>query len=533
MLAEGRNEEVWGKYCGFLDLNLEQFMQIQKRLLQEQMQLLSNCELGQQLLGGQTPKSIAEFRQIAPLTTYKDYLDYLPTKREDALPAKPKVWMRTSGRTGEFSGKWVPCSEEFYAQISSFLVGAAILASARFKGDIRLSEQDTFLYTVAPPPYFSGIAIHAAGDGEFPFQYVPSIAEAETMSFQERLEEGFSQSLETGIGYFMGVASVLLRIGESFAGDSERSMSIRTLLRPKILFRLGRGFLNSKLQKRDILPRDIWTPKGIVASGTDVQVYKQRIKTLWGIMPLEAYGCTEFGGVAWQSWGARSKGLTMSPDSAFWEFIPEDEYNTWKLNLDYKPKTLVFDQLTPGRYVLVGTSFNGGAFIRYILGDLISVISLNDENAGIQLPQIVVESRVDDVIDMVGMVILTERAVWRAIGEMGLPNMDWILRKEYNNEINEPFLSFYVEDMDRTPEDLATDLHNVFISCIDDYSTYYDFMQKNPIKVTMLSPGTFIAYFKQMEAEHADPGHFKPPRMQSSDEVMARLTHISAEIAES
>ena len=57
--------------------------------------------------------------------------------------------------------------------------------------------------------------------------------------------------------------------------------------------RLGMAFLASKLNGRAMLPKDIWRPKGIVASGMDAHIYKQRIKELWGRDPLEAYACTE------------------------------------------------------------------------------------------------------------------------------------------------------------------------------------------------------------------------------------------------
>lgn len=32
-------KEIWEEYCGFLDLSLDKFMQIQHRLLMEQMHL--------------------------------------------------------------------------------------------------------------------------------------------------------------------------------------------------------------------------------------------------------------------------------------------------------------------------------------------------------------------------------------------------------------------------------------------------------------------------------------------------------------
>ena len=67
------------------------------------------------------------------------------------------------------------------------------------------------------------------------------------------------------------------------------------LLRPMTVYRLGKAFLTSKMGGRGMLPKDIWHPKGVVASGMDVQVYRRRIKELWGRDPSEVYACTEFG----------------------------------------------------------------------------------------------------------------------------------------------------------------------------------------------------------------------------------------------
>jgi len=33
MYEQGRQKEIWTKYLGFLDLNLDEFMEIQERLL--------------------------------------------------------------------------------------------------------------------------------------------------------------------------------------------------------------------------------------------------------------------------------------------------------------------------------------------------------------------------------------------------------------------------------------------------------------------------------------------------------------------
>ena len=71
-LKERTAQEIWQEYCGFLDLSMDDFMEIQYRLLQEQIDLLSKCGLGQRFFHGQVPKNADEFRRMVPLTTYED-----------------------------------------------------------------------------------------------------------------------------------------------------------------------------------------------------------------------------------------------------------------------------------------------------------------------------------------------------------------------------------------------------------------------------------------------------------------------------
>lgn len=89
MLEQGRKAEIWTKYCGFFDLSIDDFMEIQNRLLLEQLYILHGSEIGKKLLGERTPKSIEEFRRNVPLTRYGDYADFLLERRDDGLPVKP------------------------------------------------------------------------------------------------------------------------------------------------------------------------------------------------------------------------------------------------------------------------------------------------------------------------------------------------------------------------------------------------------------------------------------------------------------
>ena len=101
LLRQGKNEELWQRCCGFIDLSLEDFMRIQRRLLLEQIELLKKCELGRSIIGGANPTTAKEFREQVPLTTYADYAPYLLKRRMDVLPRKPILWQYTSGKSGE------------------------------------------------------------------------------------------------------------------------------------------------------------------------------------------------------------------------------------------------------------------------------------------------------------------------------------------------------------------------------------------------------------------------------------------------
>ena len=76
LLRKGKKEEVWTKHCGYLDLNIDEFMEIQERLLLEQIEYLKKSEIGMKLLGDKVPTSMEEFCNSVKLTSYKDYHPY-------------------------------------------------------------------------------------------------------------------------------------------------------------------------------------------------------------------------------------------------------------------------------------------------------------------------------------------------------------------------------------------------------------------------------------------------------------------------
>jgi hypothetical protein len=216
--------------------------------------------------------------------------------------------------------------------------------------------------------------------------------------------------------------------------------------------------------------------------------------------------------------------MIPSADCAFWEFLPEGEYNQWRADRSYQPRTLLTTEVQPGRYVLVGTSLLGGAFIRYVVGDLVSVLKISDPELGIDLPQLVVESRADDLIDLGSMVLLIERSLWQAFCHLELQCTNWVARKEVTAH-QQPVVHIYIEEASRNGR-LATDLHEALVETMADYKMYFEMTGESHVRVTPLVPGTFQGYFDAKKAEGAELGYLKPPRMQPSEKAMRQLVSI-------
>ncbi len=520
LLRQGRRAEVWSKYCGFLDLSLEEFMQIQERLLMEQVDLLSRCELGRKLLGDKVPASVDEFREAVPLTTYDHYLPYLAERREHVLPNKPLLWARTSGRSAEYQCKWAPYSRDMARKVGEFAVTAFLLASCSGKRDVRLRPDDVCLYTLAPSPYFTGVAVARGLSEQLRPRFIPRLDEGDKMQFSERVEEGFKLGLRTGIDLFYGLSSILVAIGERFErGSGAVALSV-DFLHPRLLYRVAKGLLLSKIRGRGLLPKDLWKVKGIVAGGMDTAFYRDAIEAYWGRKPLEGYGGTEMAGVALQAWNY--KGMTFLPDCNFLEFVAEEDFYRGGRDPDFQPPTVRLDEIDLGVYELVITNFHGGVFTRYRTGDLVEIVSFGDEEIGVKTPQIVFHARADGVIDIGGFTRLTEKALWQAIEESGVAYTDWAARKEYFRE--KPILHLYLElkggGADR---DVKVPIHRKLEEKDPGYAELESMLRFDPLIVTVLSPGAFARYVRERQMAGADLAHLKPPHVNPTDEVINRL----------
>lgn len=522
LYTQGQYEEIWRKYCGFVDLDLDQFMRIQTRLLEEQLKLLGASRIGQDFFGGRTPQNVDEFRKTVRLTTYADYASYFDEQREDMLPVKPRWWLHTSGRSGEYRFKLVPYTPQMVRRLGEVVTALFIFASCSGRGDFPFEPGDRMLYTMAPFPYMSGGVARAVLE-EFPFAMLPPLEQAESMDFEERIERGLEMALKDGMEAFNAIAVVLVKIGERFAEGAGRKRLSSTLLHPKVLARLLRGWVRARLDgRRALLPKDLWSVKGVATGGTDTQVFRDKIKEMWGREPIEAYGCTEGGLFALQNWDGGA--MTLIPDISFLEFIPTGEREKFEVDPSYRPTTLLLDEVQAGEvYEVVVTNFAGGAYTRYRTGDLLQVTGLGDDDLGIGLPQFVFYAKTRDVIDLGSFCRLTERTIWQAIEGSGARYVDWFAAKTYSEDA--PLLELHIEFVDGHGDlaEVGAAIHQNLCAMDQPYADLEGMLGIHPLRIRPLSSGAFKRYREVQQERGADLAHLKPPHMSPSDSQLELL----------
>jgi phenylacetate-coenzyme A ligase PaaK-like adenylate-forming protein len=258
----------------------------------------------------------------------------------------------------------------------------------------------------------------------------------------------------------------------------------------------------------------------ITSMGTDATVFKERIRKLWGRMPLTIYGNTETIVAGTQTWDY--KDMVFFPNLNFYEFIPEEELVKERQNNYYHPNTVLLSELEKGKfYEVVITNLHGGSLVRYRLGDLIRVSALRNEALGINLPQFTLEGRTDDLIDL-GFIRLNERVIWEGLEKTEIRYKDWTALKEIDEN---PQLHLYLELAPGyyiSSEEVAKRLYNAIKNLSDGLYVYKEIdkidalIDFRPVKVTILPQGTFSAYKRARQSEGAMLSDLKPPHVNPS-----------------
>lgn len=492
-LKKDDRERLWQEYCGFLELDMDAYMYIQNRLMQEQIALFCASGLGKQLLGGRTVSSVEEFRRAMPLTVYDDYANVLLTKRADMLPASPQIWLETTWEGGHRPTKLAPYTREMLDSYKHNTISIMMLATATDRGEFNVRARDRVLYGGAPLPYVTGL-LPALLEEDIHLSWLPDANVNSRLTFSERIKKGFEMAYGGGLDYFFAISSVANYITESF---SKKSGAIK---RMRVSPMIAARYLKAKyVCRRDgvpMLPKDVFKIKGFVAAGTDAKYYKSRLERAWGIEPIEIAAGTESSCMGTETW--HHDGMVFFPDACFYEFIPEDEAERGRRDPSYTPRTCLMPDVSANRnYELVITSLKGGAFARYRIGDVyrcVGTVGINN------VPRFSFVDRTPDVIDIAGFTRITEASVSDVIALSRLDIGAWTARKEYDGSFN-PYLHMYVE-MKGDRDDCAAVGIRLLTEHLSAYFRYYDsdyddlkkLLDMEPLKITVLKTGTVERY---------------------------------------
>ncbi len=199
--TEGKKQqyrEIWEEYCSFLDLSIEEYMEIQKRLLEEQISVWSASGLGQMFLKGRQPQTIEDFRRTVPLTTYGDYADILLAKKTDMLPGEPVIWLQTTWEGGKHPVKVAPYTRSMLDVFRSNLMAITTLSSSNETKKARLKNGDKVLFGLAPLPFVTGL-FPVVFEEEIDFKFLPPVKEAHSMSSARGIKRGFPWGCRRGL----------------------------------------------------------------------------------------------------------------------------------------------------------------------------------------------------------------------------------------------------------------------------------------------------------------------------------------------
>lgn len=505
-LKNRSSEQIWQEYCGFLDLDLDEYMNIQNRLMAEQLSLWKKSKLGKKILEakGIRPENIEtadDFRKAFPVTTYDDYADVLLQKNGDMLPADPVIWIQTTWEGGMHPIKVAPYTKSMLDTYKRNTMACMLLGVCEEKGKINVRPDDNFLYGLAALPYATGLLPRVLED-ELKVNFLPPVKEAENLSFKERNKKGFKMGMKSGIDYFFGMGSVAYFVSKSLSALTGSSGSSGKMnISPKVAIRYLRAKKRCSKENREMMPKDLFSLKGIMVAGTDCSCYKDELEEMWGIRPMELFAGTEPTCIGTETW--TREGMYFFPDACFYEFIPEDEMLKSYADPEYQPRTCLMNEVVKGeKYEIVLSVLKGGAFMRYRVGDVYRCAGLENSRDKTKIPRFYYIDRVPDIIDIAGFTRITERSVANAVKLSGLPIEDWVVIKEYT-ENNKPVMRMYVE---LKPECIVNSAVSrtvikehltIYFKYMDqDYEDLKKILGMDPLEVNILKCGTFDYYNK-------------------------------------
>ncbi|MBI4305212.1 MAG: GH3 auxin-responsive promoter family protein [Chloroflexi bacterium] len=520
---------AWRRFCGFLDITRETFMEIQSQLMLEQIDLIAESRIGRRLIRNGKPASVQEYRAKVPLTSYGDYVKLLAPGQEQNLPPRDYIWSHTSGALAGY--KWVPYTTRGFTRFLDNLMSAMVLACATGPEDLNIAPGDVVMFNAPPRPYLSGLAVFGMAK-RFGLLGVSDPATVENMDFKEKVRHDFREALRKRVDVIISMTSVLVRTGQQFEEDggqrNGKSTSAHLSLNARALGRIAIAKGKSVALHRPVRPRDLWPARAVIGWGADTPIFRDQVKEYWGKYPYEMYACTEGGVMGMQTWERR--GMVFNPYADFYEFIPEEESRKAREDDRYDPQTVLLPEVKPGEiYEVVISNFYGMPLLRYRVGHFVRFLNTP---RGAERPEFEWLGRSDDRIDIAGFTRVDEKTVWQALRDSNLEFSDWTLKREMSDEI--PLLHFYGETRrDYDPAEAARKLHEQIKQIDSFYRDLETMLEIRPLRMTLLAPGTFDRYYDEKMKQGEDIGRARPPRMNAFDDAIVELLTYSRQISES
>ena len=365
-LKRGMKKELWSEYCGFLDLDIDSYMQIQYRLMEEQIKLWTSSGLGKTLLGGKSVSSVEEFRAVMPLTDYNDYADILLSKRADMLPDEPIIWIQTTWEGGKHPIKVAPYTRGMLDIFRNNVIACMIMSCAEDAPNSTLKAAINAI-CAGPLPYATGL-FPVALDEELYIEFLPPVKEAVNMSFSERNNKGFKLGMNKGIDFFFGLGSVAYYVSTALSSitgggtsqpDKSQSKSDQMTgvsVSPVAVMRYLRAKYRAARENREILPRDLFKLKGFMVAGTDNICYRDDLEYMWGVRPLELFAGTEPSCIGMETLDAQR--IYLSPTPVFTSLYPSRDAEKLS-DPSYRPLTCLLNEVRPRKVRACNFGFQG------------------------------------------------------------------------------------------------------------------------------------------------------------------------------
>jgi hypothetical protein len=110
--------------------------------------------------------------------------------------------------------------------------------------------------------------------------------------------------------------------------------------------------------------------------------------------------------------------------------------------------------------------------------------------------------------------------------------VDWVACKEYDR--GQPCLRVYMElEAERDAAEIEAMIDQQLKVVDTDYKDIDSYLELQPVRVSLLSPGTFQRYSEERRKEGASLARLQPPHINPAEAVVERLLQLSDAAVES